>query len=153
MRLFLSIFLHHLFVSGETLLGKFLVFCAWASVIGVGIYAYASAWSEYSSYFYILGIHKFNQILHNLVDAVFMEVSVIAEAEKIELERLALDHAHIRDVGYSDFSEIGLTRDGAERSELWTVETHPIVVFLMFVHEGFQHLWTIIALVFCFAAQ
>ena len=40
-------------------------------------------------------IHKLDEVLHDDVHAVLMEGPMIAEAEEVELEALALDHAYI----------------------------------------------------------
>ena len=55
------------------------------AVIAVRIDGNASARSELAPYFNILRIHEFYQVFHDYVYAVFMEVTVIAEREQIEL--------------------------------------------------------------------
>lgn len=37
-------------------------------------------------------VHKTDQILHNDIHAILMKISVIAEAEKVQLQRFALHH-------------------------------------------------------------
>jgi hypothetical protein len=82
-----------------------------------------------------------------------VEVAVISEAEKIELEALALHHAYIRNVADANFCKIRLSRDRAETSELWTVKAYPVIVVGVFVDKRFQHLWSIVALVFGLTPQ
>jgi hypothetical protein len=82
-----------------------------------------------------------------------MEISVVAEREKIELERLALHHTLVGQVRNADFGKIGLPCDGTQRSEFGTVELYPIVVFRMLILESLQHLRSIVLTVFCFFAE
>ena len=55
-----------------------------------------------------LGSNETNQIFHDNIDTVFVEISMIAEGEEIEFEALALYHLHIGDVGNADFSKSGV---------------------------------------------
>ena len=55
------------------------------AVIAVRIDRDASAGSELAPYFNVFGIHEPDQIFHDDVYTVFMEISVIAEREQIEL--------------------------------------------------------------------
>ena len=75
---------------------------------------------------------------------------VIAEAEEIELEALALDHAHIGDVVDVDGRIVGLCRDGAEAGELGADEFDEIVVVGVFVVERFQNFRRVFAWVLGF---
>lgn len=87
-----------LFVCGETLFGQFLVLGARTAVVGVGIDGDAATWGEEAGDLDVFGIHQFDEVLHDDVYAVLVEVSVVSEAEKIELEALALDHLDVRDI-------------------------------------------------------
>ena len=82
-----------------------------------------------------------------------MEIAVVAEAKQVKLQALALHHSHVGDVTDADFRKIGLPGDGAETGELGAVELHPIVVVLMLVDEGLQHLGRIIHPVFSFLSE
>ena len=64
----------------------FFVFCAGAAIIGIGIDADPAAWREDACDFYVFGIHQADEVFHDGVDTVLVEVSVIAEGEEIELE-------------------------------------------------------------------
>ncbi len=140
-------------VIGETLLGQLFVAGARASVVGVGIDADAATRGEEASDLNILGVHEADEILHDGVDAVLMEVAVVAEGEEVELEALRLHHALVGDVHDLDLGEVGLTRDGAEGGELGTVELHPVVVLGMFVLEGLEHLGCVVCRVAGLLAQ
>ena len=87
----------------------------------------------------VLGLHQLDQVLHDDVHAVLMEVAMVAEAEQIELERLALHHLLARDVADDDGGEVWLAGDGAQAGELRADELHEVVVVRVLVVEGFQH--------------
>ena len=70
----------------ETMLGKFLVLCARASIVGKWIDADSATWSEKSYYLDVFRIHKFDKILHNDIYAILMKIAMITEAEKIQLQ-------------------------------------------------------------------
>ena len=76
-----------------------------------------------------------------------MEVAVVAETEEVELEALALDHAHTRDVVDDDVAKVGLTRLGAQRSELGAVERHHRFILGVLVLEGLKHVGALVKLV------
>ena len=59
----------------------FFVFCSWLAVVGVGIDGQSAARREFSPYFDIAGVHQFDQIIHDDVDDIFVEISMIPEAE------------------------------------------------------------------------
>ena len=95
----------------------------------------------------ILWIHQLDQVLHDDVDTIFMEIAVVAEAEQVELQALALDHALARDIIDNDMAEVGLARLGTQRGELGTIERHHIFVLRVLVLEGLQHVGTVIKLI------
>ena len=103
----------------------------------------AAAWIEVADDLDILGIHEGNQILHDDVDAILMKVAVVAEAEQIELEALALDHADARDVVDDDAPKVGLPRLGTQRGELRAVERDQVVVLGVLVVKRLKHLWRV----------
>ena len=125
-----------------------LVFGAWAAIVGVGVDADAAAGREDASDFDVLGVHQTDEVLHDDVDAVLVEVAVVAEGEEVELEGFALHHALVGQVGDADFGKVGLSCDGAQGGELGTVELHPVVVFGVFVLEGFQHFGSVVLTIF-----
>ena len=90
-------FLDHILVSGIAVIGKRL---DGDSPTGI----------EQADDFQILGIHQFDQVLHDDIHAIFMEVAVVAEAEEIKLEALALHHQGSGNIINDDVSEIRLTR-------------------------------------------
>ena len=73
-------------------------------------------------------VHQRDQVLHDHVDAILVEVAMVAEAEQVQLQALALHHAHVGHVGDVDSGEVGLAGDRAQRRELRAVELHEVVV-------------------------
>ena len=114
------------------------------AVIGERYYGNTAAGHEYSSYFEIARLHEGHEVLHDDVHAVFVEVAVVAEAEEVELEALALDHEAVGDVVDDYLAEVGLVSLGAERSELRAGECDKIVVLRMLVFESFEHLRSVV---------
>ena len=127
-------------MSEETLFRHFLVFRSGTTVVGIGIDANATTGREQTYYLNILRIHQFDQVLHDDVHTVLMEIPMVTEAEEVEFQTLALHHSLSRYVENPDFCEIGLTCNRAKRGELRTVELHPIIVLRMTVLECLQHL-------------
>ena len=110
------------------------------AVIGKRVDGDAATRGENSLDLDIARIHQFHEVFHDDVDAVLVKIAVVAEAEKIEFQALALDHALARDIGDDDAGKIRLPRLGAQGGELGTCESHEIFVVLMFVDESFKHL-------------
>ena len=137
----------------QSVVGHLLVLRAGAAVVSVGVDADAAAGGEDAGDFDVAGIHEADEVFHDDVDAVLVEVAVVAEGEEVELERLAFDHALVGQVGDADLSEVGLSGDGAEAGELGAVELHPVVVFGMLVLEGFQHFGSVVLTVFGLLAK
>ena len=70
-------------MAGEALLCQFLIFSAWLAIVCVWPYADAATRSEYACNLYILGLHKFYEVFHDDVDAVFVEIAMVPETEKV----------------------------------------------------------------------
>ena len=83
------------------------------AVVGEGLDGDTATGIEQADNLKVFGIHQLDQVLHDDVDAVLMEVAVVAEAEEVELQALALHHQRARDIVDDDMSEIGLTGLGA----------------------------------------
>ena len=124
---------------GKPFPGQLLPLGAGAAEVGEGIDGDTAAGREETGNLQILGIHQFHQVFHDGIHAVFMEVSVVAEAEKVQLQAFAFHHLLVRNVADTDFGKVRLTGDGAQGGELRAVEAYPVVVVLMLVLEGFQY--------------
>ena len=70
---------------------------------------YSASWHEISGDFDIAGLHEFDEVFHDDVDAVFMEIAVVSEAEEVEFEAFALDHFLVGNVADDDVSEVRLS--------------------------------------------
>ena len=68
-----------------------------------------------------------------------MEIAVVAEAEQIQLERLALHHALTGHVGDVDGRKVRLAGHRAQARELRAVEFDKIIVLRMLVRERLKH--------------
>ena len=77
-------------MAEQPLLGQLLVFGAGAAVVGVWIDADAATGREEADDLDVLGIHESDEILHDDVHAVFMEIAVVAEREEIQFQTLRL---------------------------------------------------------------
>ena len=124
---------------GEAVKGEGLVLGAGATVVRVGVDGDATPWGEKTAYLDVLGIHQFDEIFQDDIDAVLVEGPVVAETEKVNLEALALHHTEIRDVGDLDLCEVGLTGDGAETGELRAQKLHPVVYVPVLILESLEN--------------
>ena len=70
-------------VVGQTVPGNLLPLCSRSAVVAVWVNGDAAAWSEFAPYFDILWIHQLNQIFHNNIHAIFVEISMIPETKEI----------------------------------------------------------------------
>jgi hypothetical protein len=74
----------------------------------------ATARSEDTGHLDVAWIHQLDEVLHDDVDTILVEVAVAAEREQVELERLLFDHLHIGNVRDDDVSKVWLTCDGTQ---------------------------------------
>ena len=125
-------------VLRHALLSQLLVGGVGASVVGVGVDADASTGDEEPKHLDVARIHEVDEVVEDGVDAVFVEVAMVAEREEVEFQAFAFYHATVGDVHDAYFGEVGLTRDGAEGCEFGAVEFDPVVAFGMLVFEGFE---------------
>ena len=129
------------------------ILCARTAVVGIRIDADASAWGKDSRDLDVLGVHQLDEILHDGVDAVFVEIAMVTEGEQVKLERFALHHAAVGQVGDANLSKVWLSCDGAEGCEFRAIEPYPIVVLWVLVLKAFQYLWRIVLSIFCFLSK
>ena len=117
------------------------------AVVGEGLDGDATTGIEQADDLQIFGVHQLNQVLHDDVDAVLVEVAVVAETEEVEFQALALHHQRAWDVVYNKVSKIGLTCLGAQGGKLGTIQSHKILVLRMFIFKRLQHLGHIVVVV------
>ena len=123
------------------------------AVVAVWVYTDASPRREETRHLDVAGIHERNEVVHDDVDTIFMKRAVVAEAEKVEFEALALYHLHIGDIIYLYGGKIGLPGNGAKAGKLGTVEAYPIVALGVLVGKGLQDLRRIVVRIFGFRPQ
>ena len=109
------------------------------AVIGKRMNGDAAARCEFAKNFDVFRIHQGNQVFHDDVDAVFMEIAVVAEAEEVEFQGFAFHHFDVWDVADVDGGKVGLPGHGAEAGEFGADELDEIVVVGMFVVECFKN--------------
>ena len=83
----------------ETEAGKVLPFGIRCAVVAVRVDGEPAAGEKFAPYFDITGMEKLDEVTHDDIHAVLVEIAVIAEAEKIELQGLAFHHVLIGDIG------------------------------------------------------
>lgn len=137
-------------VVSETVNSDLLPHRSLFAVVAIGVNGNSSAGREFSPDLDILGIHKLDKVFHNDVHAVLVEVPVVAEAVQIKLQGLAFHHSLRRDVGNIHRRKVGLSRNRAKACEFGAVKFHKIVIVLMLVDKGFQHLGGVVCGVFGF---
>ena len=82
-----------------------------------------------------------------------MEIAVVAETEKKQLQTLALDHILTRNVVDDDFSEIRLPGLWTQAREFRACERDQIFILGMLVLERFKHLGVVLVGIFCALAS
>ena len=135
-------------MGSESLLRQLLILGAWLAIIGIRPNADATTRSKYSCYLDVLRLHQLDEILHDDVDTVLMEVAMVAETEEIKFQALALHHLHIRNVADANLSKVWLSRNRTKRCKLRAIESYPVVIARMLVDKSLQHLWRIIHFIF-----
>ena len=113
---------------------------AGTSVIGIRVDRDAATRGKDTCHLDILRIHQMNEVFHYNVHAIFVESSVIAEAEQIELQALALHHLDIGDIANTDFRKVRLPRNGTEAGKFRAIETYPVIIAGMLVIKCLQYL-------------
>lgn len=131
----------------ETLLRCLLPFRTRLAIVGIRINGQTATRQEFAPNLNILRLQQLNQILHNDIHAVLMKITMIAEAEQIELQRLAFYQTLIWNVRNINRRKIRLPGHRTQAGELRTVELHEIIVAGMLVWEGLQNLRRIIAFI------
>ena len=84
------------------------------AIVGEGLDGDAATGIEQANDLQVFGIHQLDQIFHDDVDAILMEVAVVSEAEEVEFEALALHHQRAGNVINNNVSEVRLARLGAQ---------------------------------------
>lgn len=116
-----------------------LVLRARLAVVAVRIDRNSATRGEFAPYLDVARLHQLDQVIHDDVDAILVEIPVISEAEEIQLERLALHHLDVRDIADIDRSKIRLSGDRAEAGEFRAVELDEVIPVRVLVVKGLQY--------------
>lgn len=119
----------------------FFILSAWLSIVGIRMNADTAAGNKEPHHFDIAGLHKDNEVVEDNIDAVLVEVAMVAEREEVELEAFAFHHTAVGDIEDAYLGKVWLAGDGAERGEFRAVELHPVIALWVAVFEGFEYLW------------
>ena len=122
----------------ETEAGKVFPFGIRCAVVAVRVDGEPAAGEKFAPYFDIAGMEKLDEVTHDDIHAVLVEIAVIAEAEKIELQGLAFYHVLIGDVGDINSRKVRLSCLRAEAGEFRTVELDEIVTICVLIGDAFQ---------------
>lgn len=76
----IHIMVHH------PVLGHLFILGAGLSIIAIRINGDTAARSEFAPHFNVFRLHQFYQIIHNDIHTMLVEISMIAEAEQVQLE-------------------------------------------------------------------
>ncbi len=131
----------------QPICSKFFPLSAFHPVVAVGVDGEAAAGEEFAPDFDVAGMEEVDQVIHDDIDAVFMEVAVIAEAEEVEFQGFAFYHEISGNVGDVNGSKIGLPGFGAQAGEFRTVEFDKIVAVFVFIGNSFQIVGVIVVFV------
>ena len=116
-------------------------------MVAVGIDGEAAAGEEFAPDFDVSGMEEVDQVVHDDIYAVFMEVAVIAEAEEVELQGFAFYHEISGNVGDVDGGKIGLPCLRAETGKFGTIKFDEIVAVFVFIGNSFQIVGVIVVFV------
>ena len=116
-----------------------------SAIVAVRVNGNAAAGQKLSPHFNVRRLHQPDQVVHDDVHTVLVEIAVIPEAEQIQLQRFALHHDLPRHVGNVQGRKVRLSGDRTKAGKLRTVELDEIVPIRMLVRKCFQHLRCIVA--------
>lgn len=122
----------------ETEAGKVFPFGIRRAVVAVRVDGEPAAGEKFAPYFDIAGMEKLDEVTHDDIHAVLVEIAVIAEAEKIELQGLAFHHVLIGNIGNINGRKVRLSCLRAETGEFRAVELDEIVTICVLIGDAFQ---------------
>lgn len=131
-------------VVEETEPGEIFPFRTGNAVVAVGVDRKATAGEELAPYLDVPGTKETDEIGHDHIDAVFVEITVIPVAEEIELQGFAFHHPFVGNIGNINGSKVRLPRFGAETRKFRAVEFDEIIPVAVLVGNPLQKLRVII---------
>ena len=133
----------------QALPGHLLPFCSRHSVVAVGVDGDPAPRQEPAPYLDILRLHQRDQILHDPVHAVLMEISLVPVTEKVQFQGLTLHQPFIRNIRNDYVRKVRLPGNGTEAGEFRTIEFYKIIILRMLVLKGFQQVRCISVGILC----
>ena len=97
-----------LFSIHKTLLRHSFILGSRTPIVSIRINRNATTRSKDTRHLNILRVHQADKVFHYDIHAIFMESTMIPEAEKIEFQALAFHHFNIRNIADTDFCKISL---------------------------------------------
>ena len=134
----------------ETVEGDLLPACAGLAVVAVRVDRNAAARGKFAPDLNVFRVHKADKVFHDDVHTVLVEIAVIAEAEQIQLERLALYHALTGHIGDINGRKVRLSGHRAQARKLRTVKLYEVIVLRMLVRKALEHFRCIIRRILVF---
>ena len=131
-------------VAEEPVAGEVAPFGARDAVVAVGVDGEAASGEEFAPDFDVAGAEEFDEVGHDDVHAVFVEVAVISKGEEVEFQGFAFYHVFIGDVGNIDGGKVGLPGLGAEAGEFGAVEFDEEVPVFVFVGDSFEQVGVVV---------
>lgn len=132
----------------QAVFGHLFILRAGPAPVAIRINGDAAARSKLAPHFDVPWIHHMNQIVHDDVHTVLMKITVIAEAEQVQLERLALHHFLVWYIRNIDRRKIRLTGHRTKARKFRAVELYEIITIRMLVVEHLEHIRRIIKHIF-----
>ena len=118
--------------------GEVAPFGAGDAVVAIGVNGEAASGEKFTPHFDVPGTEQLDQIGHDDIDAVFVEVAVVPEAEEVEFQRFTFYHVLVRDIGNINGSEIRLAGFRAQAGKFGAIEFDEIIPVCMFIGNPFQ---------------
>ena len=87
-----------LFVIHQSVFRHLLIFRSRAAIVSIRIDGNTSTRSKDAGHFNIFRIHQFNQIFHDNIHTILVEITMISETEQIEFQGLTLHHSLPRNI-------------------------------------------------------
>ena len=128
----MQIMIHH------PVLHHFLIARFGIAVVTVRVNADTTTRSEYAPDLNVFRRHQCDKVFHDDINTVFVERTVIPEAEQIQFHTFAFHHPFVGNITDVYGCEIGLRGDGTKTGKLRTIEPYPIVVARVRIVESLK---------------
>ena len=113
-------------------------FGAGDAVVAIGVDRESAAGEEFAPHFDVPGMQQFDEVCHDHIDAVFMEITMISIAKKVQFQRFAFYHVFVGNIGNINGSKVRLTRLWTKAGEFRTIEFDKEIPVRMLIGDAFQ---------------